>query len=86
MKTHVRRILHAAACLAVPVETLGDHDDLYAAGLSSLGAVRVMMSVEDEFAVEIPGALITHEMFESIDSLASVMALIVREEPIATRT
>jgi acyl carrier protein len=45
-----------------------------------------MMAIEDEFAVEIPGALITHEMFESIDSLASVIALIVPEESIATRT
>ncbi|ASV99209.1 acyl carrier protein [Paraburkholderia aromaticivorans] len=85
MKTHVRRMLHGTACLAVPVDTLGDGDDLYAAGLSSLGAVRVMMAIEDECGIEIPGALITHEMFESIDSLASVIALIVREESIATR-
>ena len=86
MKTHVRRILHTAACLAVPVDTLADHDDLYAAGLSSLGAVRVMMAIEDEFAIEIPGELITHEMFQSIDSLAGVIALVVPEESIATRT
>lgn len=86
MKTHVRRILRQTACLAVSVDTLNDQDCLYAAGLSSLGAVRVMMAIEDEFAVEIPGALITHEMFESIDSLASVIALIVPEESIATRT
>ncbi|EIF31055.1 acyl carrier protein [Burkholderia sp. Ch1-1] len=86
MKTHVRRILREAACLDVPVDTLDDHDDLYAAGLSSLGTVRVMMAIEDEFAIEIPGAQITHELFESIDSLASVLAHIVPEESSATRT
>lgn len=86
MKMHVRRILHETACLAVPVDTLGDHDDLYAAGLSSLGTVRMMMAIEDEFAIEIPGEQITHELFESIDSLASVLAHIVPEESSATRT
>ncbi|WNC91447.1 acyl carrier protein [Paraburkholderia sp. FT54] len=86
MKTHVRRILHETACLAVPIDTVGDEDDLYAAGLSSLGAVRVMMAIEEEFPIEIPGALITHELFQSIDSLASALAHIVPEASIATRT
>ncbi|HYS68368.1 MAG TPA: acyl carrier protein [Paraburkholderia sp.] len=86
MKNHVRRILQETACLDVPVDTLGDADDLYAAGLSSLGAVRVMMAVEETFAVEIPGELITHELFQSIHSLASVIAQIVPEESIAPRS
>jgi hypothetical protein len=33
MKDHVRSILRETACLDVPVDTLGDRDDLYAAGL-----------------------------------------------------
>ncbi|WP_025598714.1 acyl carrier protein [Burkholderia sp. WSM2230] len=86
MKQHVRRILEDAACLNVAVETLGDDDDLYAAGLSSLGTVRVMMAVEETFAVEIPGALITHAMFGSIAALAGVIAQIVPEESLAART
>ncbi|HZZ11376.1 MAG TPA: acyl carrier protein [Paraburkholderia sp.] len=86
MNNHVRRILQETACLDVPVDTLADGDDLYAAGLSSLGTVRVMMAIEEHFEVEIPGALITHDLFQSIASLASVLARIAPEESIAPRT
>lgn len=86
MKQHVRCILQETACLDVAVDTLGDDDDLYAAGLSSLGTVRVMMAVEEHFAVQIPGALITHAMFASIAALAGVIAQVVPEESLAART
>jgi acyl carrier protein len=85
MKTYVRSILQETACLDVPVNSLGDHDDLYAAGLSSLGSVRVMMAIEEKFAVEIPAALITHELFQSIESLARTIAHLVPEESLAPR-
>jgi len=86
MKHHVRRILEETACLDVEIDSLGDNDDLYAAGLSSLGTVRVMLAVEEAFAIEIPGALITHDMFASIAALAGVIAQLVPEESIATRS
>ena len=86
MKQHVRRILQETACLNVAVDTLCDDDDLYAAGLSSLGTVRVMLAIEENFAVEIPGTLITHAMFASIAALAGVIAQIVPEESLAART
>jgi acyl carrier protein len=86
MKTYVRSILQEAACLDVPVGSLGDHDDLYAAGLSSLGSVRVMMAIEETFAIEIPAALITHDLFQSIDALARTIAHLVPEESLAPRT
>ncbi|MFM0158319.1 acyl carrier protein [Paraburkholderia sediminicola] len=85
MKTYVRSILQEAACLDVPVNSLGDHDDLYAAGLSSLGSVRVMMAIEEQLAIEIPAALITHELFQSIESLARTIAHLVPEESLAPR-
>jgi acyl carrier protein len=86
MKHHVRGILRETACLDVPVDTLGDSDDLYAAGLSSLGSVRVMMAIEEHFVIEIPGELITHDLFQSIDSLASTIAQIVPEASLVSRT
>ncbi|MGF6772175.1 acyl carrier protein [Paraburkholderia sp. GAS199] len=86
MKDHVRRILQETACLDVPVDTLNDSDDLYAAGLSSLGTVRVMMAIEEYFDIEIPGELITHEMFQSIDALAAVIGQVAPEESLAPRT
>lgn len=73
MKADLRRILSETACLDVPVETLNDSDDLYAAGLSSLGSVRVMMAIEEAFDIETPGDLITYDLFRSIDSLVDTI-------------
>lgn len=86
MEHEVRLILQETQCLDVPVESLTDSDDLYAAGLSSLGMVRLMMAVEDRFATEFPPELITHEMFQSVHSLAGVIAQIVPKEPVVQRT
>lgn len=80
MKAELRRVLSETACLDVPVETLSDTDDLYAAGLSSLGTVRVMLAVEDAFGIEVPGESITFEMFRCIDSLARALAPLVLEK------
>jgi len=86
MKHHVRRILQETACLDVPVDSLSDRDDLYAAGLSSLGTVRVMMAIEDHFDIEIPGELITHDLFQSIDALAGVITQIAPAESLEQRS
>jgi acyl carrier protein len=80
MKTELRRAISETACLDVSVETLSDTDDLYAAGLSSLGTVRVMLAVEDALGIEVPGELITFELFRCIDSLACALMPLVLEE------
>jgi acyl carrier protein len=85
MKVALRRILSETACLDVPVETLSDFDNLYAAGLSSLGTFRVMLAVEDVLGIEIPGELITFDLFQCIDSLTSALAPLVHEESVAGR-
>jgi acyl carrier protein len=83
MKEELRRVLSQTACLDVPVETLSDTDDLYDAGLSSLGTVRVMLAVEDALGIEMPGELITFELFKSIDSLARGLAPLVSKNLVA---
>jgi len=85
MKAELRRVISETACLDVSVETLSDTDDLYAAGLSSLGTVRVMLALEDALGIEVPGELITFEMFQCIESLACALAPLVGEEPAARR-
>ncbi|MFX1675841.1 acyl carrier protein [Paraburkholderia sp. A2WS-5] len=79
MKAALRRIISETACLDVPVETLSDADDLYAAGLSSLGTIRVMLAVEEAFGIEMPAELITFNLFTSIDALAGTLAPFVRD-------
>jgi len=73
MKTELRRILAESARLDVPIDTLADNDDLYAACLSSLATVHVMLAIEDEFGIEIPDNMLPRRLFSSVDSLASAV-------------
>ena len=74
MKTALRRILSESARLDVPPDTLADDADLYAAGLSSLATVHLMLAIEDEFDIEIPDRMLTRRLFSSIDSLAAAVS------------
>ncbi|SAK63876.1 acyl carrier protein [Caballeronia arationis] len=83
MKTELRRILSESARLDVPVDSLGDSDDLYAAGLSSLATVHVMLAIEDEFGIEIPDRMLTRRLFSSIDTLAASITELRRSQAAA---
>ena len=74
MKTELRRILSESARLDVAPENLADDADLYAAGLSSLATVHLMLAIEDEFGIEIPDRMLTRRLFSSIDSLAAAVS------------
>jgi acyl carrier protein len=85
MKAALRRIISETACLDVPVDTLSDTDNLYAAGLSSMGTIRVMLAIEEALDIEIPAELITFDLFRSIDALASALAPLVQDRQEAER-
>ncbi|MCB8878154.1 acyl carrier protein [Acidisoma silvae] len=74
MEDRIREILSRCARLSVPVEALNDEDNLYDAGLSSLATVNVMLAIEEVFSVEFLDHLLTRRSFESISSLAAVIA------------
>ncbi len=74
IRATLRQVLSEAALLDVPLDTLSDHADLYAAGLASVTSVRVMVAIEDAFEIEIPDRLLTRDLFQSIDSLAAAVA------------
>lgn len=54
-------------------EALTATSDLYAAGLSSLTTVHLMLALEDHFGVEFPDRVLGRKTFESIQSLAEVI-------------
>lgn len=70
----LRRILSESARLDVPVDQIEDSSDLYEHGLSSLATVQIMLAVEDAFDIEIPDAMLTRKLFQSIDSLAAAVS------------
>jgi len=83
MKATIRNILGEVARLDVPLASLADTDDLYAAGLSSLATVHVMLALENAFDIEIPDQMLTRQLFRSIDSLAAAVESIRQQQEAA---
>ncbi|SOZ37904.1 acyl carrier protein [Cupriavidus neocaledonicus] len=83
MKATIRSILGEVARLDVPLADVADSDDLYAAGLSSLATVHVMLALENAFDIEIPDQMLTRQLFRSIDSLATAVEQIRRQQEAA---
>lgn len=55
------------------VDHVGEGDDLYNAGLTSLATVAVMLALEDKFDVEFPDTMIGRKTFKSIESIAEAI-------------
>jgi acyl carrier protein len=77
MKQTIREILGKHGGLPVPVDTLADDADLYAAGLSSFASVQVMLGIEDAFDVEFPDNLLNRKSFPSIDAITRAVSGLV---------
>jgi acyl carrier protein len=65
----VRSILQKHGRLGTDALGLSDTDDLYAAGLTSLASVNVMLALESEFSVEFPDSMLNRAMFSSIGAI-----------------
>ncbi len=75
----IRDVLKSFARLPVDVETIGDGDDLYQAGMSSQASVNVMLGLEDAFDVEFPDRMLTRAVFESIASIRTALTELLDE-------
>jgi acyl carrier protein len=64
--------------LAPPRE---NNDDLFAAGLNSMGMVTLMLAVESEFDVTFPVADLKPDNFRSIQSIEALIQRLQRELP-----
>lgn len=74
MTEEIRRIVGEHGRLAVDVSTLAGDADLYQAGLTSHASVALMLALEDELDLEFPDAMLTRDVFASIDSIAAAVA------------
>ena len=72
-QSQIREILAESGRLAIPIETLDDHADLFAAGLDSLAIVNVLMRLEEEFDIELPDEMLQRRSFSSIATINSVV-------------
>ena len=64
-------------------EELSDGDDLAALGLDSMGIVRLLADLEEEFGIEVPDELITEDSFATAGSLWQAVGGLIPPERLA---
>lgn len=74
MNDEIRRIVAEHGRLAVDAATLPGDADLYQAGLTSHASVALMLALEDELDLEFPDAMLTRDVFSTIDAIAAAVA------------
>ena len=73
MENRIREVLSAHGRLSTNAAQLSSDQDLYAAGMTSLASVNVMLALEGEFNVEFPDQMLNRSVFSSIDSIAAAL-------------
>jgi len=69
----IRAILDEHAKLSTDIASVGDGDDLYAAGMTSHASVTVMLACEDEWDIEFPQHMLKKSTFASVDAIAAAL-------------
>ena len=69
----IREILAAHGRLFTPIDQLKDDSDLYAAGLTSLATVGLLLAIEETFDIELPDSMLGRKTFGSIASIAAAV-------------
>ena len=83
MNETIRALIAQHGRLPVEASALDDHQDLYAAGLTSFSAVQLMLAIEEAFDLEFPERLLNRRTFESISAIASAIAEMAPSKAVA---
>jgi acyl carrier protein len=78
VSNRIRAVLAAHGRLGTDAAQLSDVDDLYAAGMTSLASVNVMLALEGEFNVEFPDSMLNRSVFSSVAAIEAAVRKIVR--------
>ncbi len=73
LSPEIREVLRDHARLPVEIDSITDHADLFAAGMSSHASVNVMLALEDRFDLEFPDAMLKRSVFESIAAMSQAL-------------
>lgn len=71
MRDRLREII--AGQTGIDVSRIGDEADLWQAGMTSKGAVRVMLDIEDELGIEFPADGLSQAGFSSLEAIAATV-------------
>ena len=81
----IRAILGEHAKLSTDIGSVGDGDDLYAAGMTSHASVTVMLACEDEWDIEFPQRMLKKSTFGSVAAIAAALdELDITDESVAS--
>jgi acyl carrier protein len=80
LKDRIRNIVKDNVRIGVPFSALDDSTPLYQAGMTSYASVQLMLALENEFSLEFPDVMLSRDVFESIDSIANAIEIILRAE------
>lgn len=69
MKPRLRNFILNELIFVADPNAFGDDDDLFAAGLNSMGIMRLIMFIETAFEVTLPDVEITPENLQSLNTL-----------------
>jgi acyl carrier protein len=69
----IQRVIDQEAKLAIPAANLTPRADLYALGLTSFDAIRLLVAIERAFKVEFPREALKRETVASIESIAMAL-------------
>lgn len=74
----IRAVLAAHGNLGIDPAQLREGDDLYAAGMTSLSSVNVMLGLEGEFDIEFPDQMLNRAVFSSIAAIEAAVRKVAR--------
>ena len=58
---------------------LGEHDDLFSAGIESIQIIRLVSFLENKFCIEIPPSKMNYDNFHTISSIKKTIKSIVSD-------
>jgi len=77
-KERIRQIVREHAGLGSAFDKVDSSTDLYRAGMTSYASVVLMIALENEFDLAFPDAMLSRNVFESIDSIAAAIESLQR--------
>jgi acyl carrier protein len=80
LRDRIRTIVKDKVRIGAPFNALEDSTPLYQAGMTSYASVQLMLALENEFSLEFPDVMLSRDVFESIDSIANAIEIVLRSE------
>lgn len=72
----IQTVIDREVVLAIPAAHLTPRADLYALGLTSFDAIRLLVEIERAFKVELPREMLKRETVATIASITTALAAV----------